>query len=65
MQRLFIKRCFLFKVGSVCRVKRFSLAGKRFADDDEVETDVQKWLRLLCCGFRRTGKATGQVYQCW
>jgi hypothetical protein len=21
--------------------------------------------RLLCCGFRRTGKAMGQVYQCW
>jgi hypothetical protein len=20
---------------------------------------------LLCCGFRRTGKAMGQVYQCW
>jgi hypothetical protein len=21
--------------------------------------------RLLCCGFRRTGKAMGQVYLCW
>jgi hypothetical protein len=21
--------------------------------------------RLLCCGFRRSGKAMGQVYQCW
>jgi hypothetical protein len=21
--------------------------------------------RLLCCRFRRTGKAMGQVYQCW
>jgi hypothetical protein len=21
--------------------------------------------RLLCCGFRNTGKAIGQVYQCW
>jgi hypothetical protein len=21
--------------------------------------------RLLCCGFRRTGKAIRQVYQCW
>jgi hypothetical protein len=20
---------------------------------------------LLCCGFRRNGKAMGQVYQCW
>jgi hypothetical protein len=21
--------------------------------------------RFLCCGFRRTGKAMGQVYRCW
>jgi hypothetical protein len=21
--------------------------------------------RLVCCGFRRTGKAMGHVYQCW
>jgi hypothetical protein len=21
--------------------------------------------RLLCCGFRRTGKEMGQEYQCW
>jgi hypothetical protein len=26
------------------------------------ETTVK---RLLCCGFRRIGKAMGQVYQCW
>jgi hypothetical protein len=26
------------------------------------ETAVQ---RLLCYGFRRTGKAIGQLYQCW
>jgi hypothetical protein len=70
MQRIFIKKCFLFTVGSVCSVKRFHLSGKRFADDEEVETKVRKWLRqqskiLLCCGFRRTGKAMGQVYQCW
>jgi hypothetical protein len=25
------------------------------------ETTVK---RLLCCGFRRTGKAMGQVYRC-
>jgi hypothetical protein len=42
------------------------LGSKRFADDEEVETEVWKWLRqLLCYGFRRTGKAMGQVYQCW
>jgi hypothetical protein len=40
MQRKFIKKCFLFMVGSVCRAKRFSLSGKRFADDEEVETEV-------------------------
>jgi hypothetical protein len=27
-----------------------------------VETTVK---RLLCCGFRGTGKEMGQVYQCW
>jgi hypothetical protein len=42
MQRIFIKKCFLFTVGSVCRVKRFHLGGKRFADDEEVETEVRK-----------------------
>jgi hypothetical protein len=26
------------------------------------ETTVR---RLLWCGFRRTGKAMGHVYQCW
>jgi hypothetical protein len=38
-------------VGSVCHVKRLHLGGKRFADDEKVETVVQKWLR--------------QMYQCW
>jgi hypothetical protein len=72
VQRISIKRCFLFTVGSVCLVKRFTtgsrnchLGGKRFADDEEVETEVWKWLRFLNCGFRRTGKSMGQVYQYW
>jgi hypothetical protein len=57
-------------VGNVCRVKPFHLDGKRFADGEEVETEVRKWLRqqskdFLCCWFRRTGKVTEQVYQCW
>jgi hypothetical protein len=26
------------------------------------ETTVE---RLLCCGFQRTDKATGEVYPCW
>jgi hypothetical protein len=48
MQRIVINKCFLFIVGSVCRLKRFTpcqLGGKRFADDEEVETEVRKWLR--------------------
>jgi hypothetical protein len=70
MQRIFIKKCFLFTVGSVCRVKRFTTGCKRMADDEEVETDVRKVTettikRLLCCGFPRTGKAMGQVCRCW
>jgi hypothetical protein len=32
-------------VGSVCHVQRFSLGAKSFADDEEVETEVRKWLR--------------------
>jgi hypothetical protein len=40
--------------------------GKYFTDDEEVETVVRKWLRQrLLCGFRHTGKAMGQIYQCW
>jgi hypothetical protein len=48
MQRILIKICFLFTVGSVCRVKWFTtgsrnghIVGKRFGDDQEVETEVQ------------------------
>jgi hypothetical protein len=32
-------------VGNVCHVKQFSLGGKRFTDDEEVEPEVRKWLR--------------------
>jgi hypothetical protein len=45
MQRIFVKKYVLFTVGSFCRVKRFSLGGKRFADDEVVETEMRKWLR--------------------
>jgi hypothetical protein len=30
MQRVFIKKCFLFTVGSVCRVERFTTGWKMF-----------------------------------
>jgi hypothetical protein len=54
MQRIFVKKCFLFMVGSVCRVKQFAagsrnchLGGRGFADDEEVETEVRKWTCML------------------
>jgi hypothetical protein len=54
MQNIYIKKCSLFMVGSVCRVKRISVGGKGFADEKDVgsggaemaETTVK---RLLCC----------------
>jgi hypothetical protein len=62
VQNIFIKKYFLFTVGSVSRIKRFTAGSRSSLKDEEVEATVK---RLLCCGFRRTGKATGQEYQCW
>jgi hypothetical protein len=70
MQRVFIKKYFLFTVESVFRVKRFTFGWQKFCwwlrgwngGAEVAETTVE---RLLCCGFRRTAKAMGQVYQCW
>jgi hypothetical protein len=44
-------------VGSVCRAKQFSLSGKRFADEEEVETEVWKWLRQQSKDFYAAGFA--------
>jgi hypothetical protein len=44
VQRIFVKKCYLFTVGSVCYVKRFHLGGKRFADE-KIETEERKGLR--------------------
>jgi hypothetical protein len=55
MQRILIKICFLFMAGSVCRVKRFASYGEHFADGDEVETEVRKWLRQESVGFYAAG----------
>jgi hypothetical protein len=41
------------------------LGGRGFGDDEEVETDVQKWRRQQSEDFCAAGKAMGQVYQCW
>jgi hypothetical protein len=40
---------------------------KHFAHDERVETEVAETTveRLLCCRFRLTGKAMGEMYQCW
>jgi hypothetical protein len=42
-------------MGSVCRVKRFTAGGKRFAEDEEVETEVWKWLRQQSKDFYAAG----------
>jgi hypothetical protein len=49
------------------RIEKFPEGRLKVADDarpgaEVAETTVK---RLLCCGFRRTGKAMGQVCQCW
>jgi hypothetical protein len=42
MQRMLIKKCFLFTVGSVCHVKHSHFGDKLFTDDEDVETEVRK-----------------------
>jgi hypothetical protein len=60
VQRIFVNICFLFMVGSVCRVKRFTTGSRnplknvRKVVADELE--VRKWLRqpskdLYAAGF--------------
>jgi hypothetical protein len=72
MQRIFRKKRFLFMVGSVCHVQRFtavlrnchfvatvSLITKRLKRSCRSGWDNSQ--KLLCCGFRRTDKAMGQM----
>jgi hypothetical protein len=42
-------------LGSVCGVKRLSLGGKVFAEDEEVSTEVRKWLRQQLDDFYAAG----------
>jgi hypothetical protein len=56
----------VFKAGHSWVKKR----GKRFSNDEEVETEEWKWLRrrsknFHACGLRSTGKVMGQVHHCW
>jgi hypothetical protein len=48
-------------------VEKFSQGRSKFADDVLPGAEVAKTTvkRLLCCGFRRTDKAMGRLYQCW
>jgi hypothetical protein len=61
VQRIFIKKCFQFTVGNVCHVKQFTVGlrnchfgGRRLADD-EVEMEVQKWLKQQSKDFYAVG----------
>jgi hypothetical protein len=70
MQRIFTKKCFLFTVGSVCHVQRFT-TGSRNSLKDVRKSQImpeqiaplrmQQKQRFLHCGFRRTGKVMGYV----
>jgi hypothetical protein len=70
MKRIFVKKYFLFMVRSVCRLKQFTTLWQTFrwwrrswsGGAEVAETTVR---RLLCRGFRHTGRAIGQEYQCW
>jgi hypothetical protein len=55
MQRIFKNKCFLFTVGSISRMKRFTTECRRFADDEEVETEMRKWLRQQSKYFYAAG----------
>jgi hypothetical protein len=46
-------------------VKKFSQGHSKVADDARPSAEVAETAGLLCCGLRSTGKAIGQVYQCW
>jgi hypothetical protein len=55
MQRIFIKKCFLFTVGSVCRVKRFTSGSRNSLKDEEIETEMRRWLRQQSNDFYDAG----------
>jgi hypothetical protein len=72
MQMIFIKKCFLFTMRSVCKavhnwVKKFSQGRSKFADDARPGAEVAETTmkRPLRCRVAHTGKAKGQSHQCW
>jgi hypothetical protein len=73
LRRISMKKYFLFTVGRVCRVRQFTTGSRVMAEfslrrggwnggAEVAETTVKGF---LCCWFRRTGKAMGEVHQCW
>jgi hypothetical protein len=72
VQRILIKKCFLFAVVRVYRVKLFTAGSKILsrtfecsnarAGEKVAEAGIE---RLRRCGFRRSTKALSEVYQCW
>jgi hypothetical protein len=48
-------------------IKKFSQGRSKVADDARKLTEVAEttFERLLCCGFRRTGKVMEHGYHCW
>jgi hypothetical protein len=59
MQRIFIKKCFLFTVGSVCCVKRFTTglrnSLKEVQNSQMMPDQVQNWLRQQPKDFYAVG----------
>jgi hypothetical protein len=49
MQKIFIMQCFLFMVGIVCRVKRFTTRSRNYIKDDQksqmMPEQARKWPR--------------------
>jgi hypothetical protein len=74
LQRIFIKKCFLFTVGSVCCVKQFTTRSRNSLKDvrkpQVMPNQVRKWLveqskDFYAAGFDALVKRWVQVYQCW
>jgi hypothetical protein len=74
VQRIVINKCSLCYGGKCLSriaiqnwVEKFSQGRSKVADDSRTGAEVAETTvkRFVCCSFRRTSKAIGQVYQCW
>jgi hypothetical protein len=59
MQSIFVKECFMFTVGSVCRVKRYTTRSrnslKNVPKSQMIPDQVRKWLRQQTKDFSAAG----------